>query len=116
MLYEIYDANGIYVGEEVLKNINGDYIGFITGKIYQHEFYSENKSRKACVKQIVRDNIVNMYTQFGNSNLYKGQSTKIKYLGCIVDVIYAFDYQGQKVYKCKTLEKYFLEDELQMMD
>ena len=89
---EIFNANG-FVPEGVLDT-NGDcYIGILTKTKYKKEDYQINSERNAL---IIKNND--------------------EYTGCIVPVIWAYNDNKTKVYKCKILNKYYKLEEIKFVD
>ncbi len=112
MTFEIYNNNG-YVPEKCLINQFGDFVGIITGNVYKKENYFVNKPFKAIIVNAIPSK--NDYEFIRGKNIIKLNNKKRKFIGCQIEVSYAYDYNEHKVYKSEELNEYFFDIELKFL-
>ena len=112
MTFEIYNNNG-YIPEKCVVNQFGDFVGILTGNVYKKENYCVNKPLKAQVVYVEPSR--NDYKFIRGKNIIKLNNRKRKFIGCELDFVYAYDFNGHKVYKAEEIGEYFFDTELRFL-
>jgi hypothetical protein len=114
--FTVWDKLSTGVNEKCLMTINGDYIGYKTGKLYKKEDgYYHSKQHIGIIRYVDEKNNTGMYhlNEVDESD-HKKQKLE-NWIGCYVTLESAHSWGDIKVYRCIELGDYVSSNEVEIL-
>lgn len=113
-VYNGVQPHGIYVGEQCLLSLDGDFVGITTGTLFSRKKYYAHKQFRAIISSVDQINLTGLLQldKWDGIHGVNNRMKKEKFLACNITVELRHLCDQLRVYWCRELNEYFSELEL----